>query len=275
MFRLSLIALCCASLITCSPTNNHVFELDVAQPPSIELNSTLKFVSIKNRIINGVDAPNTPWVARIITDFQIIGDSYGIASDCGGSLVSSHWVLSARHCFFDEYDQTKLVSNRFWVSVGNVDYANGEIIPVIQLALVNFYNNDDDLALLKLMNDVSIQPIPVQYENNKDYEGKRATIYGWGKTEPRGPSSHILKTTDVVLYGRDQCDINQVCFNPTITNSNACGGDSGGPMILQENGKLIGVTRAGEEIGEPCKGTKTYYTSTSYYASWIQRIIQG
>ncbi|XP_044731306.1 chymotrypsin-1-like [Chrysoperla carnea] len=280
MFHLSFIALCCASIITCSPTKNHVFELDVEYPPSTDQDSTVNFVSTKNRIINGVDAPNTPWVARIIINYnrtQISSTSFYlvIVSDCGGSLVSPHWVLSARHCFFDGDDQTKLTTNKFWVSVGNVDFFRGQIIPASNVAVFNQYNNGDDLALLRLVNDVSIQPISVQYDDNINYEGKRATIYGWGWTETFHRSPRVLQTADVVLYGRDQCDRNQVCANPTITKTNACQSDSGGPLVLQENGKLIGIVAAGLVVNDvPCQGDKSFYTSTSYYASWIQRIIQ-
>lgn len=185
------------------------------------------------------------------------------------------YLLKYNHGNVDIENNKAFIFQKFWASVGNVDFKRGQIIPASYVKVFNQNNNDDDLALLKLANDVSIQPIPVQYDDNIDYEGKRATVYGWGWTDPFGHSPQRLQTTDVVLYGRKQCDRDKVCTNPTITNTNPCSGDSGGPLVLQENGKLVGIVAAGQVVNDVrCQGDKSYYTSTSFYASWIQRTIQ-
>lgn len=163
--------------------------------------------------------------------------------------------------------------------VGSNNLYGGHVIKVIDIVVYNS-NPEDDLALLKLESDVKkITPIKVQYEDNLHYGGRLATIYGWGKTELFNSSS-LLRKTNVQLINREQCGQNRfICFDPSLTHSNACSGDSGGPMIVQENGeaRLIGVAHAvyvtkdgscAEGLGKP-----SLYVSTAYYGSWIQSVV--
>lgn len=273
MLRLSLLALCYISLKGCSPTKHLEINLDVEHPV---LNTTLKFESINNRIINGVNAFNVPWVALIVTTFEHLpGGVIKYAHNCGGSLISPRYVLTSRTCVFRSDDPTQLSSNQFWVFVGiHNNVLDGQQIKVVKIVAYNAYSNDDDVALLKLEYDVyGILPISVQYDDNIDYKGKIATIYGWGVTET-GQPSHVLKTADVVLWGRDQCLPKSVCSNPEITHTNICDTDWGGPLVLKENGNLIGLARYSFIVdGQPCSGDHAVFSSTSYYGDWIHSVI--
>ncbi|XP_044729569.1 trypsin 5G1-like [Chrysoperla carnea] len=280
MFRLLLLALCCVSLISCSPSKHYVVKLDGTHPVA-ERNTRLQiryanFASIENRIINGTDDPpnEDPWVARIIYHYDVSDGYIHVGSDCGGSLISPYWVLSARHCFYDEKEQTKLTSNKWWVSVGNVDFFVGQIIPVVEIHTYNSISNADDIAVLKLEHDANgIQPIPIQYEDNIDYSFNLAAIYGWGRTQS-STFSEILQVAYVSLLGPNICAKNKICFDPTITDTNACIGDSGGPMVHDQSGKLIGISKAVSVTNDQlCTGHITYYTSTAYYGTFIQNLI--
>lgn len=160
---------------------------------------------------------------------------------------------------------------------------NTNVLQYKKVVEIHKYNEDheDDVILLKLESDVvGITPVKVQYEENIDYTGKMATIYGWGTTET-GNMSNDLKQTNVELISREDCGESRwVCFDPRRTNSNACGGDSGGPMVIEKNGEtlLIGVTHAGlvwnpPPSDSPCQGPKTLYMNTAHYASWIRSLI--
>ncbi|XP_044730633.1 chymotrypsinogen A-like [Chrysoperla carnea] len=230
---------------------------------------------LTNRIINGTNAPSIPWMADILTYYEP-GESF--TRNCGGSLIAPNWVLTAKHCIYNE--QNNLTSNEFHVTLGSNSIFRGQLKKVIDIVEYNS-NRDDDLILLKLENNVEgITPIKVQYEDNIVYAGKTVTIYGWGQTEtnPAGDFYH-LQQTNVTLISREECgDSRWVCFDPRLTHSNSCLGDSGGPMILEENGetRLIGVSHSityWDFSLSPCDGPKSIYISTAHYASWIQSVI--
>ncbi|XP_044726664.1 fibrinolytic enzyme, isozyme C-like [Chrysoperla carnea] len=273
-FSLSLLALSCLSLTSSSPLNLKPIYTKLDGSHIVGNNTQVKFVryelnelndGLNNRIINGNDAPNTPWVGRMITER---GNGY-VVSNCGASLIAPHWALTAHHCLFDE--NNNVLSNYFWVSLGNVEWVYGQYVGVNEI--VHFGTNDHDIALLRLERDVyDIGPIPVQVDDYIDYRGRWATIYGWGQTET-GNSPLRLRYANVVLWEREQCDYNKVCLNPEITNTNACFGDSGGPMIMEEGGQTrqIGVAHAVYTLGGGvCNGNKAFYVSTSYYGDFIR-----
>ena len=60
----------------------------------------------------------------------------------------------------------------------------------------------------------------------------------------------------------------------TDADKDACGGDSGGPLICAINGKpiLVGVVTRGESCGK--EGYPGIYTSVAEYADWIDDITQ-
>ncbi|XP_044731308.1 trypsin-7-like [Chrysoperla carnea] len=231
-----------------------------------------------HRIVNGTTVQNpVPWMAGILTYYKAEGPVVTFVRECGGSLIAHNWVLTARHCIYTEKEQQ--ASNEFHVIVGS----NTNFLQFKKVVEIHKYNKDheDDVILLKLESDVvGIAPVKVQYEDNIDYTGKMATIYGWGITETH-QQSQDLRQTNVELISREECGESRwVCFDPELTNSNACGGDSGGPMVLEENGEtlLIGLAHAvvvwnPPPSGTPCEGPKSLYMSTAHYASWIRSII--
>uniref|UniRef100_A0A7M5XN34 Peptidase S1 domain-containing protein n=1 Tax=Clytia hemisphaerica TaxID=252671 RepID=A0A7M5XN34_9CNID len=70
---------------------------------------------VKNsRIVNGVDSQSGrwPWITRLATT--------GNPLNCGGTLISDRWVLSAAHCF------TAADKDSLTVTLGIVKYLIGQ-----------------------------------------------------------------------------------------------------------------------------------------------------
>lgn len=112
--------------------------------------------------------------------------------------------------------------------------------------------NHPDIALFHLASNApstsSIQPIrvPSLSQENFKFEGAHATAIGWGGVGG-GKLSRYLQFTQFNVLSSSQCNlgVNFICSQPPSGSNGPSleGGDSGGPLIISENGTptLIGV----------------------------------
>ncbi|HEY7708092.1 MAG TPA: trypsin-like serine protease [Gaiellaceae bacterium] len=214
-----------------------------------------------DRIINGTPATQGEYPAH---GYLAVDDGSGtFPLQCGGSLVSSEWFLTAAHCVSD-FDVTKPPSS-FFVFMGDVDLDPpndaGNFFDVVAVDRYAPYNPDtleNDLAMLKLERPAPHQPIRVIRTNEtaKWADGVIARIIGWGVTESGQPSDELLEAdapmrADSVCqspssYGPTFFASSMVCAGDGSTDT--CQGDSGGPLMVPDNGAfvLVGVTSWGQ-----------------------------
>ncbi|GAB9466876.1 Trypsin protease gip [Globisporangium polare] len=205
-------------------------------------------------------------------------------NECGASLVSSSFVLTAAHCVEDT------TASR-WVSVGTafsdgVDY--GEQIKVQRVVLHPEYDHSamkNDLALLELKYPSIQTPVTLYERRQFPVLPRSGQILGFGAT-----SNADAELSDVLLSAQmDVIASNHECMQLTpdiidasmfcATGQNgadACGGDSGGPLLVQETdgGKkyLLGVVSYGRGCGSGAPGV---YANVSYGAAFIKSVINA
>lgn len=78
---------------------------------------------------------------------------------------------------------------------------------------------------------------------------KECYISGWGHTSKNGRNSRKLKHAEVLTVSRatceltrargDQVDATELCAGQVEGGTDACSGDSGGPMVCQMKSKFI------------------------------------
>ena len=90
---------------------------------------------------------------------------------------------------------------------------------------------------------------------NQDFTGQLATVAGWGATAEGGAEAHILQDLEGLRVVSDQkCREQLGSFSPDMLcaggeeGRDACSGDSGGPLMVQEADTtitLVGVVSWG------------------------------
>ncbi|KID81639.1 Trypsin- protease [Metarhizium guizhouense ARSEF 977] len=224
--------------------------------------------TIDKRVIGGEDAKDG--------EFPFIVSLSGRGGQCSGSLLDSTTVLTAAHCLEGQF-----TSNR---RMGGViaDIASAKEHPSYIKG-----HGIHDIAILKLSTPIERnETIGIDYAvlpaNGSDpAPNSNAITAGWGVQGNGDPDRNqaVDKLAKVVIPVRARQDC-RWRFNPpeahpdTIcagaNGKDACLGDSGGPLIDQATGQLIGLVSRGK-----CTNPPTVYTRVGSYIPWIKDHLGG
>ncbi|XP_076636759.1 uncharacterized protein LOC143349409 [Colletes latitarsis] len=248
--------------------------------PSTQKNSRLSYFM---RIIGGRPAirGSWPWQIAVLNRFR--------EAFCGGTLISSRWVLTAAHC----------IRKRLYVRIGEHDLTVKEgtelELRVDSVTIHPEYDADtvdNDVAMLRL--PIALTPSPsrgivcLPAPNQPLPVNQLCTIIGWGKSRVTDHfGTDVLHQAQIPIVSAEACrDVyidyritdNMFCAGYRRGKMDSCAGDSGGPLLCRDPRKsdhpwtIFGITSFGEGCGK--RGKFGIYARLSNYVRWIIRVMK-
>ncbi|KAK7096036.1 trypsin-like [Littorina saxatilis] len=239
-------------------------------------------VNDHHRIVGGhsAQAGEYPWQVSLMYNGQHL---------CGGTLIDSHHVVTAAHCFEDTYLDYWTVGLGL-TDISYVSHSNKH--GVAHISVHGSYDKNthhNDIALVVLSSPVDIRGQSVRPaclpQSGESFESRYCTVTGWGASHSGGGAVRYLQEVDIPVITNNLCKYylgsgaqitsKQICAGLTQGGKDACQGDSGGPMVCEKDGvwKLAGVVSWGVGCAE--RYTPGVYTRVSEYLDWISTAVHS
>lgn len=214
---------------------------------------------------------------------------------CGATLVSTRWLVTAAHCIKPTdrpVDMRVVMGSSKRARYFYYFFQTDSVDQIHVHPRHNPDNHEFDIALLRLKKLPSLSPgelwpVCLPTDRLATYDGRTATVVGWGRTEGKagGSAPRYLQELQVSVISQQQCQRQwahgkgrvevggpKMCFE---SSGSACHGDSGGGMFIRERNKetLIGVCSYG--LADCQNWAPEVYTRVNSALDWIVGTIQG
>ncbi|UJR14625.1 hypothetical protein I4U23_001619 [Adineta vaga] len=286
MFRMFLFIFTLFSVINSISTTTYSCD------PQISCGCSTSQSVVTAKVIGGEIASNYTW--NWIASLQYSG-----SHQCGASLLTSEYAVTAAHCLQDFLNNINSLS----ILVGT-NYLKDKSSPTIQrrtiikatmhpnynLGYLDDFSNDIGIIQFEPLNISSSSSSKIRFiclpsENQDPFQVNTSLVaIGWGVTfaSSSAPVSNYLRQVTVQAYSSSS----EECQNSHMTNSSVqfcagipeggkdtCQGDSGGPLMSFVNNRwiLAGITSFGDGCAE--EGKPGIYTRVSHFIPFINSLV--
>jgi len=237
-------------------------------------------------IVNGNNASQCEWTWQVSLRKKKGNNS---AHFCGGSLISTRWVLTAAHCLVN-VDECSTSSIKVVVGDYDVDTRSDKRELEVGAKRIIIYpgysgtQSGRDFALIELATEVTLNECvgTVCLPTASDVVGahRNCHVTGWGTLYSGGPLPSLLQEAPVETLNNENCSASydgsitsdMLCAQGTTVHgvTDACQGDSGGPLVCDAGDGhyvLQGVTSWGQGCAE--KEFPGVYSRVTSALDWI------
>lgn len=198
---------------------------------------------------------------------------------CGGSIVTTSFVLTAAHCDMANLGAFKAVAG----SLSYKKYSSGQVRSLSRFLRHSRYTQADrgfDIAIVKVSQNFvlnsNVQKVSINI--NTAYPTGALIATGWGLTRVGDNNSvpEFLQEVVVSSVAYNTCwnnygglPANVMCA--AASGKDTCQGDSGGPLGRVVNGQFVlyGITSFG--YGCAVRNKPGVYTEVSKHYDWIKQ----
>ncbi|KFM76137.1 Clotting factor B, partial [Stegodyphus mimosarum] len=231
-----------------------------------------------------------PWMAGIYTR------NFGIENFlCGAAVINEKHLVTAAHCF-QTSGRGRVQTARYVVRVGSIKAMEGSLYLIDSIIIHPEYKRREhynDIAVIRVKDsmDFSTNVRPICLPNSAEIRGKKlkgrdVTVTGWGDVEFGGQRASILREVTVKVVDLPSCNQSYadmrgttipqgltsqfICAGVPEGGKDACQRDSGGPLMLFENGAwhIVGVVSFGYQCAQA--GYPGVYTRITSYLPWLE-----
>ncbi|XP_009669502.1 urokinase-type plasminogen activator [Struthio camelus] len=248
------------------------------------------------KIVSGsrAEVESQPWIAGIFQNIKGIDHFL-----CGGSLIDPCWVLTAAHCFHSQSKDKSAYKVFLGKSILNATDNKEQVFMVDNIISHPDFTdetggNENDIALIRIKTTSGQCAVETKYvrmvclpeKNLYLPDNTQCEISGYGKQDFYDIYyAQRLMSANVNLISQTKCTHeyydnirvtdNMVCAGDSTWKTDACKGDSGGPMVCEHNGRmtLYGIVSWGDGCAK--KNKPGVYTRVTQYLSWIDSIMNA
>ncbi len=255
---------------------------------------------IDEQVIGGLHAPIGFFTHQVSFMAPSASGDGSYRHRCGGSLIAKNVILGSADCAYNNtgfYMGDEIIAkyyaelNKYFLFQENKNMEMHKICEIIVHPKFDWNTYDFSFALYKLCEDSelaangTIIPIKLNKDENLPTEHEVLTATGWGSTrsDVRSPSDELMMvnvnyinntecTTEPFNYTVGEITDSMMCAGALVGGGrDTCGGDGGGPIIVQgnkwNNHLLVGITSWGYGCALP--EYPGVYSRVSYVIDWI------
>uniref|UniRef100_A0A8C9RBB2 Peptidase S1 domain-containing protein n=1 Tax=Scleropages formosus TaxID=113540 RepID=A0A8C9RBB2_SCLFO len=241
---------------------------------------------LTSSIIGGENAKegDWPWMAHV---YVVTSNTH--ATDCGGSLISERWVLTAA-CCFKPNNQVSFIKEEsvvrlgaYWLSEESQHESQYGMRKVILHPKYSDSCKGNDIALVELDRKATlshfVKPVVLANPSQVFDQHSDCRVTGWGMTGKNVPLKDpgVLQQLKLPVVPTAVC---QHCFHkvlPTMICAGVNGkvtwmGDTGGPLVCKVQGQWVqaGIVSFSTVTPEKKICAPSFYTRVSSFRDFIK-----